>query len=167
MENLTSIVVALVGFTGSVIVTVLGGRYTSKIEPTKSKLKKIEMLFDLRVKAAREFNEIYQKYNPLNLNEIHDDKFYGEKKWSQIRDDVLGYRSQNEYVFENNEISQILDDILKSLDYSSTPRYLSIEANSPHKTSNEIESMCYMHTINLMGSANEKIRKYLFEEAKK
>jgi hypothetical protein len=163
MENLTSIVVALVGFTGSVI----SGLYLSRVEPIKSKLKKTEMLFDLKIKAAREFNEICQKYNPLNLNEIHDDKFYGEKKWNQIRDDVLRYRSQNEYVFENNEISQTLDDVLKSLDYSSTPRYLSIEANSPHKTSNEIESMCYMHTINLMGSANEKIRKYLFEETKK
>lgn len=151
----------------TIFVAFISGYFASRIEPTKSKLKKIEILFGLRVTATKEFNAIFQKYNPLNFNEIHDDKFYGEKKWSQIRDDVLGYRSQNEYVFENNEISQILDDILKSLDYSSTPRYLSIEANSPHKTSNEIESMCYMHTINLMESANEKIRKYLFEEAKK
>ena len=167
MDLLPPIAVALVGFMGSVIVTVLGGWYTSKIEPTKSRLKKAEMLFDLRVKAAREFNTIYEKYNPLNLGELYNGDIYGEKRWSKIREDISKYKAQNSYVFEGNVINKILDDILLSLDYSVNPTYMALDANGNDGEANAFEEDCYKDTLILMEKANEMIKKYLFEEANK
>lgn len=167
MDLLSSTVVALAGFMGSVIVAVLGGRYTSKIEPTKSKLKKIEMLFDLRITATREFNAICQKYNPLNLGELHDGEIYGEKRWSEIREDISKYKAQNGYVFEANEINKILDDILLSLDYSADPAYMTLKENDNDAEANAFEEDSYKDVLILMDKANEMIKKYLFKEANK
>ena len=156
MENLTSIIVAFIG-----------GYFASRIEPTKSKLKKIEMLFDLRISAAREFNAIFQKYAPLNLGELHDGEIYGKKRWEEIRKDVSKYKAQNGYVFENKAIDKILDDILLSLDYSADPTYRALDANGNDAEANAFEEDSYKDTLILMEKANEMIKKYLFEEANK
>ncbi|WP_314350333.1 hypothetical protein [Campylobacter showae] len=167
MENLTSIVVALVGFMGSVIVALVSGFYLSRVEPTKSKLKKTEILFGLRVTATKEFNAIFQKYAPLNLGELHDGEIYGKKRWEEIRKDVSKYKAQNGYVFENKAIDKILDDILLSLDYSVNPTYMALDANGNDGEANAFEEECYKDTLILMEKANEMIKKYLFEEANK
>ena len=150
----------------SILAAFISGYFISKIEPTKSKLKKIEMLFDLRISAAREFNAIFQKYAPLNLGELHDGEIYGEKRWEEIRKDVSKYKAQNGYVFENEAIDKILDDILLSLDYSADPTYRALEANGNDTEANASEEDSYKDTLILMEKANEMIKKYLFEEAK-
>ena len=150
----------------SILAAFISGYFISKIEPTKSKLKKIEILFDLRIAATREFNAIFQKYAPLNLGELHDGEIYGEKRWEEIRKDVSKYKAQNGYVFENEAIDKILDDILLSLDYSADPTYRALEANGNDTEANAFEEDSYKNTLILMEKANEMIKKYLFEEAK-
>lgn len=151
----------------SILVAFIGGYFMSKIEPTKSKLKKTEILFGLRVTATKEFNAIFQKYAPLNLGELRDGDIYGKKRWEEIRKDVSKYKAQNGYVFENKAIDKILDDILLSLDYSADPTYRALDANGNDGEANAFEEDCYKDTLILMEKANEMIKKYLFEEANK
>ena len=151
----------------TILVAFIGGYFASRIEPTKSKLKKTEILFGLRVTATKEFNAIFQKYAPLNLGELHDGEIYGKKRWEEIRKDVSKYKAQNGYVFENEAIDNILDDILLSLDYSTDPKYMALEANGNDAEANAFEEDSYEYTLKLMEKANEMIKKYLFEEANK
>lgn len=139
-----------------------------RIEREKSRLKKTEILFDLRVAAVREFNEIYQKYNPLNLGELHDGELYCcSLKWEEIRKDISRYRAQYEYVFESDDINRILNKILVLMDYGADPRYMFPEANGNHEEASEFEEERYKETLMLMSEANDMMRKYLFEEAKR
>ena len=166
MGNEASVMTALVGFMGSVIVALVSGIYLSRVEPTKSSLKKAEMLFDLKIKAAREFNVIYQKYSPLNLGELHDGDFYGIPKWDEIRESISNYKIENGFIFEDDKILEILNDILSSLDYN-TPEYIALNQNKKYQETHEIERYRYEKTLELIANANKNIREHLFKEAKK
>lgn len=178
--ELIKIVGSFIGFAASIIVAFIGGYYLSKVELTKSKLKKAEILFELRVAAVREFNEICQKHNPLNLGKLRDGELYSLPKWDEIRKDISRYRAQYSYVFEGDEINDILDKIL-SLLVDGEAEELRMEeheylerqkiseggiittGNSP----SEEAYACYEKVSIRMSEANDIMRKYLFEEAKR
>lgn len=142
--------------------------YNSRIvEREKSKLKKTEMLFDLRVAAVREFNEIYQKYNPLNLGELHGGELYCRSlKWEDIRKDISKYRAQYGYIFEDDEVNNVLMRILESMDYGADPKYMTLINNKAEEEASWFEDDRYKEMLILMSEANDMMRKYLFEEAK-
>ncbi len=160
-------IAAFIGFAASVIVAFVGGYYLSKVESTKSRLKKTEMLFELRMAAAREFNEICQKYDPLNLGEIYNGDIRGPKRWKEIRKSISEYRAQYGYVFEGDKINATLEKILSSLDYSANSRYIFHAASGDCAEADAYEENYYKDTLILMSEANDMMRKYLFEEAKR
>lgn len=161
------ILVTFIGVTASIIAVFVSGYCLSKVESTKSKLKKTEMLFELRVAAVREFNEICQKYNPLNLGELFRGNIFGPQRWDEIRESISEYRARHEYVFESTEITMKLKEILSSLDYSADPRYIFPEVNGAHAEADAFKEDWYKKVLALMLEANAMIKKYLFEEAKR
>nr|WP_315111776.1 hypothetical protein [uncultured Campylobacter sp.] len=178
--ELIKIVGAFIGFAASIIAAFIGGYYLSKVELTKSKLKKAEILFELRAAAVREFNEICQEHDPLNLGRLRDGELYSLPKWDEIRKDILKYRKQYGYVFEGDEINDILEKILSLLANGEAEefrmkehRYLESQkmseggiitmSNSP----SEEAYACYEKVSIRMSEANDMMRKYLFEEAKR
>lgn len=144
-----------IGFAASIIVAFVSGYYLSKVETTKSKLKKTEMLFGLRMAAVREFNETYQKYDPLNLGKLHNGDVYGKTNWSGMLNDISKYQKRYGYVFEGNEINDKIEKILLSIAEGSSSEQPAFEEDY------------YKETLILMSEANDMMRKYLFEEAKR
>ncbi|WP_314987891.1 hypothetical protein [uncultured Campylobacter sp.] len=152
--ELIKIVGAFIGFAASIIAAFIGGYYLSKVELTKSKLKKAEILFDLRVVAVKKFNEIYQKHDPLNLGKLHNGDVYEKTNWSGMLNDILKYQAEYGYVFESNEIDDKIKKILSSI----------AEGSSSEQP--QFEQDYYKETLILMSEANEMMRKYLFDETK-
>lgn len=149
------ILVTFIGVTASIIAVFVSGYCLSKVESTKSKLKKTEMLFELRVAAVREFNETYQKYDPLNLGKLHNGDVYGKTNWSGMLNDISKYQKRYGYVFEGNEINDKIEKILLSIAEGSSSEQPAFEEDY------------YKETLILMSEANDMMRKYLFEEAKR
>ena len=54
------------------------------VEREKSKLKKTEILFELRAAAVKKFNEIYQKHNPSNCEVLFYENIYSRKAWKNL-----------------------------------------------------------------------------------
>lgn len=125
------------------------------IEREKSRLKKREMLFDLMVVAVKKFNEIYQKYDPLNLGKLHNGDVYEKTNWSGTLNDILKYQAEYGYVFESNEIDDKIKKIISSI----------TEGSSSEQP--QFEQDYYKETLILMSEANKMMRKYLFDEAKR
>lgn len=125
------------------------------VEREKSRLKKAEILFDLRVAAIKKFNETYQKYDPLNLGKLHNGDVYGKTNWSGMLNDISKYQKQYGYVFEGNEINDKIKKIPLSI------------AEGSNNEQPEFEQDYYKETLILMSEANDMMRKYLFEEAKR
>ena len=112
------------------------------------------MLFDLMVVAMKKFNEIYQKYDPLNLGKLHNGDVYEKTNWSGMLNDILKYQAEYGYVFESNEIDSKIKKILSSI----------AEGSSSEQP--QFEQDYYKETLILMSEANEMMRKYLFDETK-
>ena len=119
----------------------------------KSKLKKTETLFSLRMAAAKEFSELYRKYNPLNLGELYDGEIRGRKRWGGIRTDISKYQADYEHIFDNKEINDILEKILLSIAEGTNERVDGSEAEDYYK-----------ETLINMSKANDMIIQYFLEE---
>ncbi|EJP74566.1 hypothetical protein [Campylobacter sp. FOBRC14] len=135
------------------------------IEREKSKLKKVEILFNMQVKAAREFNKIYHEFSPLNLGDVHDGEFYGKTQWEQIRSRISKYQADYAYLFDDDEIIKKIENIMLSLDFV-TQEYAYYEEKDP-STARDIEEYKYIDTLKLIAEANGLIKKYMFKELKK
>jgi hypothetical protein len=144
-----------IGFAATTIAAFIGGYYLSRVESTKSRLKKAEMLFELRMAAVKKFNEIYQEHDPLNLGKLHNGDVYGETNWPEMLNDILKYKKQYGYAFEGNEINEKIEKILLSI------------AEGLSSEQPAFEKDYYKETLILMSEANDMMRKYLFEEAKR
>lgn len=153
--ELIKIVGSFIGFAASIIAAFIGGYYLSKVELTKSRLKKAEILFELRVAAVKKFNEIYQKRDPLNLGKLHNGDVYEKTNWSGTLNDILKYQAEYGYVFESNEIDDKIKKIISSI----------TEGSSSEQP--QFEQDYYKETLILMSEANKMMRKYLFDEAKR
>lgn len=153
--ELIKIAGSFIGFAASIIAAFIGGYYLSKVELTKSRLKKAEILFELRVAAVKKFNEIHQKRDPLNLGKLHNGDVYEKTNWSGTLNDILKYQAEYVYVFESNEIDDKIKKIISSI----------TEGSSSEQP--QFEQDYYKETLILMSEANKMIRKYLFDEAKR
>ncbi|WP_107956141.1 hypothetical protein [Campylobacter concisus] len=132
------------------------------IEREKSKLKKVEILFNMQVKAVKEFNRIYHELSPLNLGDVHEGEFYGKTQWRQIRSRISKYQADYAFLFEDDEIIRKLEDIMISLDFI-TQEYAYYEEKDPGMA-RDIEVDKYIDTLKLIAEANGLIKRYMFKE---
>ena len=132
------------------------------IEREKSKLKKVEILFNMQVEAAKEFNKIYHELSPLNLGVVHDGEFYGKTQWEQIRSRISKYQADYAFLFEDDEIIKKLEGIMISLDFV-TQEYAYYEEKDP-STARDIEVDKYIDALKLIADANGLIKRYMFKE---
>ena len=132
------------------------------IEREKSKLKKVEILFNMQVEAVKEFNKIYHELSPLNLGDVHNGEFYGKTQWEQIRSRISKYQADYAFLFEDDEIIRKLEDIMISLDFI-TQEYAYYEEKDPGMA-RDIEVDKYIDTLNLIAEANGLIKRYMFKE---
>ncbi|WP_141091280.1 hypothetical protein [Campylobacter concisus] len=132
------------------------------IEREKSKLKKVEILFNMQVEAAKEFNKIYHELSPLNLGDVHDGEFYGKTQWGQIRSRISKYQADYAYLFDDDEIIKKLEDIMLSLDFV-TYEYAFLQESEPDKA-RELEERQYIDTLSLIADANNIIKRYMIRE---
>ena len=160
-----------IGFTASIIAAFVGGYYLSKVESTKSKLKKAEILFNLRVAAVKKFNEIYQKHNPSNYEVLCYENVYSRKDLEELRKDIAQYRAEHGYVFGGDEFDKILEKAASTLG-DDISEYMQYESNMEEKGLLTYEEAgyyphYYQDTVKLISEVNDMMRKYLFEEAKR
>lgn len=132
------------------------------IEREKSKLKKVEILFNMQVEAAKEFNKIYHELSPLNLGDVHDGEFYGKTQWGQIRSRISKYQADYAYLFDDDEIIKKLEGIMLSLDFV-TYEYAFLEESEPGKA-RELEERQYIDTLSLIADTNNIIKRYMIRE---
>lgn len=132
------------------------------IEREKSKLKKVEILFNMQVEAAKEFNKIYHELSPLNLGDVHDGEFYGKTQWEQIRLRISKYQADYAFLFDDDEIIKKLEDIMLSLDFV-TYEYAFLQESEPGKA-RELEERQYVDTLSLIADANNIIKRYMIRE---
>lgn len=132
------------------------------IEREKSKLKKVEILFNMQVEAVKEFNKIYHELSPLNLGDVHNGEFYGKTQWEQIRSRISKYQADYAFLFEDDEIIRKLEDIMISLDFI-TQEYAYYEEKDPGMA-RDIEVDKYIDTLKLIAESNGLIKRYMFKE---
>ena len=159
-----------IGFAASIIAAFVGGYYLSKVESTKSKLKKAEILFELRVAAVKKFNEIYQKHNPSNYEVPCYGNVYSRKDLEELRKDIAQYRAEHGYVFEDDKFDKILEEGVSALG-DDIDEYIPYESDMEEKGLLTYEEAgyyphYYQDTVKLISEVNDMMRKYLFEEAK-
>ena len=140
------------------------------VEREKSKLKKTEMLFDLRAVAVKKFNEIYQKHNPSNCGELFYTDIYSRKDLEELRKDIAQYRAEHGYVFDGDEIDKMLEEAAATLS-GAIDEYIQYESYMEDKGLTHEEAgyypRYYKDTVKLISKANKIMRKYLFDEAKR
>nr|DAK12788.1 MAG TPA: eIF3 subunit M, C-terminal helix [Caudoviricetes sp.] len=132
------------------------------IEREKSKLKKVEILFNMQVEAVKEFNKIYHELSPLNLGDVRNGEFYGKTQWEQIRSRISKYQADYAFLFEDDEIIRKLEDIMISLDFI-TQEYAYYEEKDPGMA-RDIEVDKYIDTLKLIAESNGLIKRYMFKE---
>lgn len=141
------------------------------VEREKSKLKKTEILFELRAAAVKKFNEIYQKHNPSNCEVLFYENIYSRKDLEELRKDTAQYRAEHGYVFEGDEFDKILEKAASTLgdDISEYIQYESYMEEKGLLTYEEAgyHPHYYEGTVKLISEVNEMMRKYLFDEAKR
>ena len=141
------------------------------VEREKSKLKKTEMLFDLRAEAVKKLNEIYQKHNPSNCGELLYADIYSRKDLEELRKDIAQYRAEHGYVFDSDEIDKMLEEAALTLsgaidEYMEYESYMEYEGLLSHEEAGYYPRY-YENTVKLISEVNKMMRKYLFEEAKR
>lgn len=129
------------------------------IEQEKSRLKKIEILFNMRVDAIKAFNEIYQKTYEHNLNNYNGiDGRIRQLREIGIRDLINDFRIKYEYLFETKELKNKIDEVQKAIGELETQQS---QANDTICDNNHYKKI----TI-LIGEVNEIINNCLFSELK-
>lgn len=162
--SLASIIIPLIAPIMSIIAAV-ASLYTAfnvkKIEREKSKLKKVEILFSMQVEALREFNKIYYSFAPNNLDETHDWYNFKKEEWIDIRSKVSKFQENYIFLFNDEKIIYLLEDIMKELSFVTDEHaYQKLKISSK-----EIDK--YLDIYTPISLTNSLIKKYVENELKK
>lgn len=137
---------------------------SKKLENEKSRLKKIEILFNLQIKAVQEFNRIYQMQNPTNLAYAgNEDIIVSAMRKINIRKKLEEFQGKYGYIFENEkDIKHSINSIFRSLE--SLEEY-EMNNNSGINDGSDLE---YYGNISLsFNDAYNKINSFFYNALKK